>query len=197
MNKIKLFFIAAITFILSGCYTQFKTTGETYAQESYIYIDYEFYCTHCYYEMYWCPHCLVYHTSITHWCDSHYHWYINWYVPHYHYGYGHRTYYHNHYVYRDHSRHYVRDNSGLRNYGNKNYITSPRNITGKDYIEKNYKSPTKERYSPTKEKYTTPPIKRQNDRQNTVKQNPVYKQQQQRNDVQKQRNQTNKIQKRK
>ena len=133
MNKIKFLFIGLLAIILSGCHTTLRTT-DTHAQQFassqiVVYIDYNFSCSHCYYEMYWCPFCQTFHVRVDHWCNHHYGWYHNWYVVHYYhphiysYYYGH---YHNHYIHRDHSRHYVRNSQGLRNYGNTNYIKSDR-----------------------------------------------------------------------
>lgn len=125
MNKVYLFFIATIAFVFSGCYTSLKTTNETYAQTHVgFYINYDFYCNHCYYEMYWCNFCITYHTHINHWCNHHYGWYNNWYIVYYYqpYGYYH-NHYHNHYAHRNYHRHYVRDYSGIRLYGNNKYLT--------------------------------------------------------------------------
>jgi len=144
MTKIKFLFIGLMAFVLSGCYTSLETT-ETQAQVHVgFYINYDFYCDYCYYEMYWCPFCITYHVHINHWCDNHYYWYNNWYVVYYYHP--HSYYYnhwHNHYVHRDYHRHYVHDGNGLRNYGSNKILKSYREYTGKDFIEKqNYKSPT-------------------------------------------------------
>ena len=194
MKKIKLLLFSLLVFALSGCYTQFKTTsGETYAQQNVVYIDYNFYCDYCYYEMYWCPACGSYHVQLNHWCTNHYYWYNNWYVVYYYhpysYYYGHYT---NHYEHRDYSRHYVRTRDGLRNYGNRNYITRDyvfkrdKNLKrgyedtykyDKRKTVKTYNSPRQDIKTPpvkrtyrTPKTYTTPPVKRNNTYKNKSRQ---------------------------
>lgn len=118
--KLKLFAIAIVVFIFSGYYTTTSLqSNETYAQSHWdvdVYIDYDFDCAFCYYEMYWCFNCQTYHVHVNRWCHNHYYWYNNWYSVHYYhphtYYYGHYT---NHVYYRDVTRHYIRDNNGLRN----------------------------------------------------------------------------------
>lgn len=141
MTKIKFLFIGLMAFVLSGCYTSLETT-ETQAQVHVgVYINYDFHCGYCNYEMYWCPFCQTYHVHINHWCHNHYYWYTNWYVVYYYYP---SSYYynhwHNHYAHRDYHRHYVHDSYGLRVYGSNKVLTSKRDYTGRDFIEKNYKS---------------------------------------------------------
>jgi len=189
MNKIKLLFFLLITFFLSGCYTTFETT-DTYAQtNACIYIDYNFYCDYCYYEMYWCPACGTYHVSINNWCSHHYDWYYNWYVVYYYhpysYYYGHYT---NHYSHRDYSRHYIRNSHGLRNYGNRKYISKDRifktDINLQKRYNETYKSKTYKQQTPNNRKqqqYKAPNNRKQQqyrapNKQNTTKRNNVKQQ---------------------
>ena len=118
MNKIKLVLIALMTVVLSGCYSTFRTTGYSYEQsDEVVYIDYNFECSHCYYETYFCFNCTIFHVSINTWCNHHYNWYTTWYSYNYHRPHG---YYYRHWKqhrhYRDATRHYVRDRSGIRKY---------------------------------------------------------------------------------
>ena len=144
MYKIKLVLIAVMAFALSGCYSSFRTTGYTYGQsDEVVYIDYNFECSHCYYEMYYCFNCGLYHVSINRWCNHHHNWYITWYSYNYHQPYG---YYYRHWTqhryYRDATRHYVRDSYGIRNYRDRKYMDNRKQIgTRKDVkkLTKNYK----------------------------------------------------------
>lgn len=190
-------FLASILFI--GC-SEFKSVSdETYAQthssyyyDANIYIDYDFDCAFCYYEMYWCYNCQTYHVHINHWCHNHYYWYNNWYVVYYYqpyaYYHGHYT---NHYYYRDVTRHYVRDNNGLRNYRvgridkiyrttNENRIDKNDNII-KQRDTKKYNSNLKKRYDETYKKQNE--VKREN--KTYQKQNNTQKQNTQKPPVQK------------
>jgi len=165
MNKIKFLFIGLLAIVLSGCYTTLRTS-ETYAQ-TVVYIDYDFSCSYCYYEMYWCPFCQAFHVRIDHWCNHHYGWYHNWYVVHYYHPHSYSYYhghYHNHYVHRDHSRHYVRDNQGLRNYGNTNYIKSDRIRTDvkNDRIKNDRIKRQDVRQQDRRQIKQTPPVQKQN-----------------------------------
>ncbi len=183
--KIKLLLIAIITFIINGCYSSMSIkNNETYAQSHYdvdIYINYNFVCSHCYYEMYWCFNCKTYHVHIRHWCNNHYHWYNNWYRVHYYYP---RAYYyghwHNHYYYRDVTRHYIRDNNGLRNLrtGRVNNITKTREYKNSN-VNKKYDIRLKEKTYKIKndinKNETKTYQKRDNIKQQNIKKLPIRK----------------------
>jgi len=187
--KLKLLLIAIIAFIFSGCYTStaFKS-NETYAQSYHdvnIYIDYEFDCGFCYYEMYWCFNCQTYHVHVNRWCHNHYYWYTSWYNVNYYQPY---AYYHGHYnnhvYYRDVTRHYIRDNNGLRNtrgavnkvFGTKEYNNNRNNDIIKRDVPKKYDTNLKQRYNETYKKQND--VKRENKTyqkpNNTQRENKTY-----------------------
>ena len=183
MKKLYVIFFGILAFVLSGCFTSTKMSDETYAQTRVeIYLDYhDFSCVQCYYEMYWCFHCQTYHVRMTHMCHNHYYWYHGWYKRHY---YKPHAYYYWHYRdhsnYRDVTRHYIRDNSGLRNHrGGKSVITDKGKSRRTDVIKQ--QPPVRRNDNVIKQRE---PIKRNNDvikqreqtkRNDNIKQSPPVK----------------------
>jgi len=197
MNKLKVFFLTSLFFLFSGCYVGYKTIeneSDIVYYNTVKYIDYDFSCSYCYYETYFCFYCNRIHVRVNHWCDNHYRWYYNWYRVNYYQPY---NYYYTHTRYRDENRHYVRDKHGLRNLGERNPVrekkpgTLQREPLKKNDVDKEFsvkRDNIKPKYPPVKKDdiKLKDPVKQDNVKskypsvkRNDVKQSPPVK----RNDV--------------
>jgi hypothetical protein len=187
MKKLKILLVGIIAFIFSGfisaqdVHDSYRPYApyETYIAYEYpttVFINYDFYCSNCFYEIYYCFYCTIFHVRINLWCHNHYNWYYNWYRINYYQPYG---YYHKHYTghryYRDVTRHYVRDQYGVKKLGGKRwgrhtpkYKKDTRNRTER-YRDKLFdkKNPPKIREKIFKQR---PPVKNNKPRQNTKSQ---------------------------